>query len=114
SDTIKRIDGTAVLETVDRSDLVHVQTPQGFPRARLEAAYAAAATEYTDDAALFAAAGHPVSVVPGDALAFKITTPADLRRAEHEWADDELEDSVSVDFRTGVGIDVHAYDANEP
>jgi len=109
SDTIKRVDGAAVLETVDRADLVHVQTPQGFPRDALDTAYGRAATEYTDDAALFAAAGFSVSVVPGDALAFKITTPADLRRAEQE-----LESAVSIDFRTGVGMDVHAYDANEP
>lgn len=114
SDTIKRVDGTAVLDTVDRSNLVHVQTPQGFPRRALDAAYAGATTEYTDDAALFTAAGHAVSLVAGDALSFKITTPADLRRAEHELADHGGEPDVSVDFRTGVGMDVHAYDANEP
>ena len=116
SDTIKRVDGTVVLETVDRSDLVHVQTPQGFPRAALERAYAAATTEYTDDAALFTAAGNTVSLVAGDALAFKITTPADLRRAEQELAEATHEgtSNVGVDFRTGVGMDVHAYDASEP
>lgn len=116
SDTIKRVDGTTVLETVDRSDLVHVQTPQGFPRAALESAYAEATTEYTDDAALFTAAGNTVSVVAGDALAFKITTPADLRRAEQELAEATHEgtNTVSADFRTGVGMDVHAYDASEP
>jgi 2-C-methyl-D-erythritol 4-phosphate cytidylyltransferase/2-C-methyl-D-erythritol 2,4-cyclodiphosphate synthase len=114
SDTIKRVDGVAVLGTVDRADLVRVQTPQGFPRARLEAAYASATTDYTDDAALFAAAGHAVEVVPGDAQAFKITTPADLRRAQYELAEHETEHPMSVDFRTGVGMDVHAYDAGAP
>ncbi|MGV8883248.1 MAG: 2-C-methyl-D-erythritol 4-phosphate cytidylyltransferase [Rhodoglobus sp.] len=116
SDTIKRVDGAVVIETVDRSDLVHVQTPQGFPRAALDQAYAEATTEYTDDAALFTAAGNTVSLVAGDALAFKITTPADLRRAEQELAEATHEgtSNVSVDFRTGVGMDVHAYDASEP
>jgi len=107
TDTIKRVDGSAVLETVDRSSLVHVQTPQGFPRSLLAAAYAAAIEEYTDDAALFAAAGHPVIVVEGEARAFKITTPWDLRRAETVLG-------VTSGVRTGIGIDVHAYDAAEP
>ncbi|WP_312855196.1 2-C-methyl-D-erythritol 4-phosphate cytidylyltransferase [Agromyces agglutinans] len=82
-DTIKRVDsGRRVLETVDRSQLAAVQTPQGFPRDALERAYAEAAEEFTDDAALVASAGLPVEVVPGDARAFKITVPADLHRAE--------------------------------
>ncbi|MCY7413019.1 MAG: 2-C-methyl-D-erythritol 4-phosphate cytidylyltransferase [Salinibacterium sp.] len=105
TDTIKRVADAAVLETVDRSALVAVQTPQGFPRAALDAAYAAASTDYTDDAAVFAAAGHSITTVAGHALAFKITTPADLRRAEQETV---------VDFRTGVGMDVHKYDPAEP
>jgi 2-C-methyl-D-erythritol 4-phosphate cytidylyltransferase/2-C-methyl-D-erythritol 2,4-cyclodiphosphate synthase len=109
SDTIKRINPDAtVRETVDRADLVHVQTPQGFPRAELVAAYAAAKNEYTDDAALFAAAGHDVEVVDGEARAFKITTPWDLQRAQSFLA------TGSGTFRTGIGVDVHAYDAAEP
>lgn len=109
SDTIKRVDGSAVLATVDRSELVQVQTPQGFPRAELDHAYSVAAAEYTDDAALFAADGGAVTTVLGDARAFKITTPADLRRAEQE-----LGDAVTGTVRTGIGVDVHAYDAAEP
>lgn len=111
-DTIKRMDAGLVVATVDRSELMAVQTPQGFPRAQLEAAYLAAATEYTDDAALFAAAGHEVSVIDGDALAFKITTPWDLRRAE-SLATQPTDASPEV-IRTGVGLDVHAFDNGEP
>ncbi len=88
-------------------ELVHVQTPQGFPRAALDAAYASATHEYTDDAALFSAAGHQVQTVEGDARAFKITTPWDLQRAERL-----LETAPST--RTGVGMDVHAYDPTQP
>lgn len=106
SDTIKRIASRRVVETVERSDLAHVQTPQGFPRRALVEAYAAVAHEYTDDAALFAAAGGTVTVVDGDALAFKITTATDLRRAES---------LLGVGgTRIGTGIDVHAYDVAEP
>jgi 2-C-methyl-D-erythritol 4-phosphate cytidylyltransferase/2-C-methyl-D-erythritol 2,4-cyclodiphosphate synthase len=109
TDTIKRVGSdSAVLGTVDRSDLVHVQTPQGFPRADLDAAYAAATVEHTDDAALFAAAGRPVTVVEGEARAFKITTAWDLRRAENVLG------AQTAGLRTGIGIDVHAYDETAP
>ncbi len=108
SDTIKQADAAGRVEqTLDRSRLVTVQTPQGFPRGQLVEAYATAAEDYTDDAAVFAAAGHPVAVIEGDRAAFKITTPWDLRRAEGL-----VDDSSSV--RTGVGIDVHAFDDDVP
>jgi 2-C-methyl-D-erythritol 4-phosphate cytidylyltransferase/2-C-methyl-D-erythritol 2,4-cyclodiphosphate synthase len=109
TDTVKRVGAdAAVVGTVDRSDLVHVQTPQGFPRVDLDAAYADAIEEHTDDAALFAAAGHVVTVVEGEARAFKITTPWDLRRAENVLG------AQTAGLRTGIGIDVHAYDETAP
>ncbi|WP_395639780.1 2-C-methyl-D-erythritol 4-phosphate cytidylyltransferase [Pseudolysinimonas sp.] len=109
TDTIKRVGPDAeVLGTVDRSDLVHVQTPQGFPRAELAVAYAAAQDDHTDDAALFAAAGHRVSTVEGEARAFKITTPWDLRRAENVLG------AQTAGLRVGTGVDVHAYDESAP
>ncbi|HWM33607.1 MAG TPA: 2-C-methyl-D-erythritol 4-phosphate cytidylyltransferase [Pseudolysinimonas sp.] len=107
SDTIKRIEGGAVAETVERRDLVHVQTPQGFPRRALAEAYARASTEFTDDAALFQDAGGTVTVVEGEARAFKITTPWDLRRAENVLG-------AGSSLRTGIGVDVHAYDDTAP
>lgn len=108
SDTIKRIDRRErVVATVNRNDLVHVQTPQGFPRAALDAAYAVAAKEYTDDAALFQESGGSVSIVEGEARAFKITTPWDLQRAENVLG-------ISTGLRTGLGVDVHAYDDSAP
>jgi 2-C-methyl-D-erythritol 4-phosphate cytidylyltransferase/2-C-methyl-D-erythritol 2,4-cyclodiphosphate synthase len=108
SDTIKRIDAhERVLETVDRRDLVHVQTPQGFPRAELVDAYARASAEFTDDAALFQDAGGTVRVVEGESRAFKITTAWDLRRAENVLG-------VTSSIRTGIGVDVHAYDDSAP
>src|SRR5690606_4945686 len=82
-DTIKRVSADTIVAGVDRSELAAAQTPQGFPRALLEAAYEAAmdsGAEYTDDAALFAAAGHSVRCIDGSARAFKITTPDDLER----------------------------------
>lgn len=110
ADTIKRVAADVVVQTVDRAELVAVQTPQGFPRSALDAAYAATAPDHTDDAALFAAAGHPVTTVPGDERAFKITTAEDLHRAELLLGPDW----TAVGGRGGVGYDVHAYDPARP
>lgn len=104
TDTIKRVNSAGeALATVDRSELSAVQTPQGFPRDILVGALASARIEHTDDAALVAAAGHPVRVVTGDPLAFKITTAADLDRAEQLLA------RTPPGPRTGTGLDVHAF-----
>jgi 2-C-methyl-D-erythritol 4-phosphate cytidylyltransferase len=83
SDTIKEVDGTMhVTATLDRTTLVAVQTPQAFAADVLRRAHANGA-EATDDAALVEALGATVLVVPGDPRNLKITTPADLRSAEH-------------------------------
>jgi 2-C-methyl-D-erythritol 4-phosphate cytidylyltransferase len=82
SDTIKMVDGThTVTQTLDRSSLVAVQTPQAFGAALLRRAHAEGG-EATDDAALVEALGATVRVVPGDPRNLKITTPADLGTAE--------------------------------
>lgn len=108
-DTIARRDAEhRVLEPVDRSDLAAIQTPQGFPFALYRAAIAEAAADHTDDTSVHRAAGHPVVVVEGDARGFKITTPWDLRRAE------QLVGGERPALRTGIGIDVHAYDESAP
>ncbi|GAA1946712.1 2-C-methyl-D-erythritol 4-phosphate cytidylyltransferase [Agromyces allii] len=118
-DTIKRIEGGHVVATVDRSVLSAVQTPQGFPREDLDDAFAAAdpSYEYTDDAAIAAAAGITVDLVPGDARAFKITVPEDLRRAEQHLRDEAEGSSprpaVAPGIRVGTGVDVHAF-ADDP
>lgn len=103
-DTIKQTDASQrVTATVDRASLRAVQTPQGFPYSELVAAYARTAQEHSDDAALFSAAGHEVRVIDGDALGFKVTTPADLDRARA---------LVPAQTLVGVGVDVHAFDAD--
>lgn len=80
TDTVKRIsDAGDIIETVDRSVLVSAQTPQGFPRHELSAAYESVRGNPTDDASVAQAAGFSVTTVPGDPRAHKITTAADLR-----------------------------------
>jgi 2-C-methyl-D-erythritol 4-phosphate cytidylyltransferase len=81
ADTIKRVAGDLVLETVDRSELVAVQTPQAFRASALRAAHAGA-TDATDDAALVEARGGRVVWVSGDPHNLKITDPDDLDVAE--------------------------------
>ncbi|MGW5388475.1 2-C-methyl-D-erythritol 4-phosphate cytidylyltransferase [Nocardia sp. NPDC003963] len=81
-DTVKTVDARGnVTGTPDRGVLRAIQTPQGFAAAALRAAYAAAETA-TDDAGLVERMGTAVRTIPGDPLAFKITTRLDLRLAE--------------------------------
>ena len=85
-DTLKRVDeGNAVRETIDRTGLVRVQTPQAFPKGMIERAHreaVAAGVTATDDAALCERLGLPVVIVPGSERAMKITTEEDFVRAE--------------------------------
>jgi 2-C-methyl-D-erythritol 4-phosphate cytidylyltransferase len=76
--------GGVVTAVVPRESLRRVQTPQGFDRATLVAAYAAldGAAELTDDAAVVRAAGVPVATVDGDERAAKVTVAHDLALAE--------------------------------
>ncbi|HEX6208149.1 MAG TPA: 2-C-methyl-D-erythritol 4-phosphate cytidylyltransferase [Actinomycetota bacterium] len=85
TDTVKRVAGGWVAETIPRHDLALAQTPQAFRRGVLEEAHRAAEAEglsVTDDAALLERAGRRVAVVSGDVGNVKVTTPEDLERAE--------------------------------
>ena len=81
-DTVKRVrhdehGDAVVVETLDRTHLVAVQTPQAFRADLLRAAHADGA-DATDDAALVEAAGGKVVVVPGEVDNRKITVARDL------------------------------------
>jgi 2-C-methyl-D-erythritol 4-phosphate cytidylyltransferase len=85
TDTIKRVaDHGGVLETLDRSSLWAVQTPQVFRRDALERALAQPADvlgEATDDAWLIERSGGRVVVASVSAENLKVTTPLDLEIA---------------------------------
>jgi 2-C-methyl-D-erythritol 4-phosphate cytidylyltransferase len=89
-DTTVVVDDDGVVTTdLPRASLRRVQTPQGFDRATLVAAYGrahGAATEFTDDASVVRAAGIPVHTVAGDERAAKITVAHDLALAELQVA----------------------------
>jgi 2-C-methyl-D-erythritol 4-phosphate cytidylyltransferase len=86
TDTIKRVDVSAsVRETLDRSELWAVQTPQVFRRGVLERALEVSAEELasaTDDALLVERAGGRVIVVRASDENLKVTTALDLSMAE--------------------------------
>ncbi len=99
TDTIKVVAATEratdvcqVVETLNRAQLMAIQTPQAFRRDVLQRAYERAlggaepaaqpvarpAAQLPDCATLVELAGGNVVVVEGDSLAHKVTTPADL------------------------------------
>jgi 2-C-methyl-D-erythritol 4-phosphate cytidylyltransferase len=86
SDTIKTVNEEGrITGTVDRSALWRAQTPQGFTRDIIVKAHRAGTAgriDATDDAALCEHLGIPVTVVPGDERAMKVTEEADFARAE--------------------------------
>ena len=96
-DTIKRADADGnVLETLDRSALWQMQTPQGFLVRDLLAAHETAPGRYTDDAALMEAAGFPVRLTLGSPDNIKLTSPEDLKMA-----------GGMLIPRIGTGFDAH-------
>jgi 2-C-methyl-D-erythritol 4-phosphate cytidylyltransferase/2-C-methyl-D-erythritol 2,4-cyclodiphosphate synthase len=114
-DTIKRVDGHLVQETIDRDQLRIAQTPQGFPTAALKAAYATPDAEHTDDASLFQWHGGKVICVAGEPNAFKVTTAPDLLAAQ-QLLEGGMVAAESIhaapEQRSGIGTDVHRFSEN--
>ena len=103
-DTIKRVADGRITETVDRSGLWRVQTPQGFDfKAILAAHRAVAGRALTDDAAIAEAAGIAPLIVAGSEANLKVTTADDLAAAERLIA------AQQGDIRVGQGFDVHPF-----
>jgi 2-C-methyl-D-erythritol 4-phosphate cytidylyltransferase/2-C-methyl-D-erythritol 2,4-cyclodiphosphate synthase len=106
SDTIKRVEKSEVAETLDRSTLWAVQTPQAFRADVIREAHARAKADGflgTDDTALVERLGLKVMLVEGSRDNIKVTHPGDLERAE-----DILRRRSGGDVqRIGMGYDVH-------
>ncbi len=110
-ETLKRIDGDFVGETVDRAGLGAAQTPQGARRDLFRAAWtefrADGPRTFTDEASLLEACSIPVHVVAGDPVNRKVTVPGDLRGA-----------AVALlgihSTRTGIGHDSHPFGPDVP
>ncbi len=81
-DTVKRVEGERVIETLPRSELVAVQTPQAFLASVLRRACAGDVAAASDCSSLVEAAGGRVKAVAGDPRLLKVTTAADLALVE--------------------------------
>jgi len=79
-DAVKRVEGEAVAESIDREGLVTVQTPQAFVASILRDALSGDVSSAPDCSTLVEARGGRVRVVEGDPRLLKVTTPADLER----------------------------------
>jgi 2-C-methyl-D-erythritol 4-phosphate cytidylyltransferase/2-C-methyl-D-erythritol 2,4-cyclodiphosphate synthase len=104
ADTLKKVEGTAIVQTVPRAQLWRAQTPQAFRYALLLAAHRAVATlaaheatAMTDDAAVAEHAGLKVVMVQGHDDNRKITTA------------DDLQSQAALETRTAFGFDVHGF-----
>jgi 2-C-methyl-D-erythritol 4-phosphate cytidylyltransferase/2-C-methyl-D-erythritol 2,4-cyclodiphosphate synthase len=110
AETLKRIDGDLVGETVERAGLGAAQTPQGVRRDLLRAAYRRYAPDgpetWTDEAALLEATGVAVRVVAGEPGNLKVTVAGDIAHVEAMLAPRST--------RTGIGQDRHPFGPDSP
>ncbi|TYR78495.1 2-C-methyl-D-erythritol 4-phosphate cytidylyltransferase [Priestia megaterium] len=84
-DTIKKVENGSVIETVERSSLWAIQTPQAFLLSTIKEAHEKAIHDQytgTDDASLVERLGKKVAIVEGNYDNIKLTTPEDLIYAE--------------------------------
>lgn len=110
-DTVRRLREGELVETLDRSELVAVQTPQGIRAGLLREAFArfppSGPERFTDEAALLTACTIRVHPIPGDPVNLKVTVPADLPRAEGFLV-------AMGSARTGTSSDWHPFGPGEP
>ena len=98
TDTAVRAESGFIRETVPREELYTLQTPQGFAFPALLAAYRriAESDAFTDDSGVFRRYAAPPRLFRGTPANKKLTFPEDFDVEE---------------FRTGVGVDTHAFGA---
>jgi 2-C-methyl-D-erythritol 4-phosphate cytidylyltransferase/2-C-methyl-D-erythritol 2,4-cyclodiphosphate synthase len=111
AETLKRVDGDRVVETVERAGLAAAQTPQGARRRLLLDAWERFPPDrppaFTDEAALLEACTISVHAIPGEPANLKVTLPDDLSRVERELAASGLP-------RVGFGHDSHPFGPGSP
>jgi 2-C-methyl-D-erythritol 4-phosphate cytidylyltransferase/2-C-methyl-D-erythritol 2,4-cyclodiphosphate synthase len=110
AETVKRVVGGVVDETVERADLATAQTPQGARHSLLREAFArfppGGERRFTDEAARLEACTIPVHAIPGEPTNLKVTLPDDLRRVDASLA--------AGPMRTGFGHDSHPFGPGSP
>jgi 2-C-methyl-D-erythritol 4-phosphate cytidylyltransferase/2-C-methyl-D-erythritol 2,4-cyclodiphosphate synthase len=108
ADTVKTVSRSGrVLETLDRTTLRVIQTPQAFSFPTLLEAHRRAAVagrfDFSDDAALAEWAGIAVITFEGERGNIKLTTAEDFVHAEAGRV------AALADVRSASGFDVHAF-----
>ena len=117
SDSLKTVQDNCVIGRINRDGIDRVQTPQGFQYSLIKSLHDADQTgQATDDSSLLEDHGHQVMTVIGDPLMDKITTSADLKRAEILAIGlDQERLSMTQETRMATGFDVHKFnDAKGP
>ena len=112
-DTIKRIKNGIVENTIDRTDIYQIQTPQAVKYRLFVEAFKNAKKKnlkFTDDVALVEALGKKVKIVPCSYENIKITTEDDLRIAEGILM---KRNNINTNFRIGFGQDSHKFSKNK-
>jgi 2-C-methyl-D-erythritol 4-phosphate cytidylyltransferase/2-C-methyl-D-erythritol 2,4-cyclodiphosphate synthase len=111
-DTLKRLDANGnVLAEVSRDALARAQTPQGFRFGPLLDAHRRhVGIACTDDTGVVALDGIAVMTVPGEEENFKVTTEADLARAEAHLSSS----AGQRRYVSATGFDVHAFATGRP
>ena len=109
-DTMKAVSYDTIVKTLDRSNLIWAQTPQGAYTDIFQKAVSALENDstITDDASILENAGIKVSVVPGKESYFKVTTPEDWDRFKTMMNKD------NAFCRIGQGYDIHQMDESSP
>lgn len=113
SDTLKRVDGkkNIIIETIDRSQMVHAETPQTFQYRVLKKAYAEAKKRhqtFTDESSLVESIGQQVSWIPATTYNRKITTQNDLQFTKMIL--EKSATSTKIKTAYGLGTDTHHFE----
>ena len=95
TDTLKQVEGSKVIGTLDRRNYYFAQTPQAFIKNAIIDAYNNASGDFSDDGSVYEKFIGKLGVVQGSAENVKITTPSDLCRF------------IPKNFTVGVGFDTH-------
>tara|TARA_Y100000310_G_scaffold62055_1_gene57314 strand:+ start:580 stop:1758 length:1179 start_codon:yes stop_codon:yes gene_type:complete len=112
-DTIKKVNNLEVEQTIDRSNLWQMQTPQGISYKLLKQAFENAIQnnlEVTDDASLVEQLGIKPRITKCSYKNIKITTPEDLEIAKGILSSKNK--STNPEFRVGLGQDSHKFSTN--
>ena len=113
SDTLKKIDTTKmyVTKTIDRSEIIHAETPQTFQYGMLKKAYTEAKKlhkTYTDESSLVESIGQKISWIPASTFNRKITTQYDLLLTKMILEKDDAVSEKKIVF--GLGTDTHRFE----